>query len=84
MESQSAVRFGMEISGADVGSDLEPEDEPDDKSSEILDRSDRSSLIADGAEDVSDWLESAAFCCANWREYSISLSSFSCSFMNNI
>ena len=78
MESQSAVRFGMEISGADVGSDLELEDEPDDKSSEILDRS---SLIADGAEDVSDWSESAAFCCANWREYSISLSSFSCSFI---
>ena len=81
MESQSAVRFGMEISGADVGSDAKLEEELGDKSPDLLDKSDKSKLIADGA-DVSDGFPFEAFCCANWREYSISLSSFSCSFMD--
>ncbi len=81
MASQSAVRFGMEISGADVGSEAKLEEELDDKSLVLLDKSDKSKLIADGAEDVSDGFPFEAFCCANWREYSISLSSFSCSFI---
>lgn len=54
MESQSAVRFGMAISGADVGSDIELDEEPDEKSPDLPDKSDKSSLKADGDEDVSD------------------------------
>ena len=74
----------MEISGADNGSDIELEEESGFALSVAGDKSDKSSLIADAAEDDSDGLESAALCCANWREYSISLFSFSCSFMDNI
>ena len=71
----------MDISGADNGSDIELEEE---SGFALSDTGDKSSLIADAAEDDSDGLESAALCCANWREYSISLFSFSCSFMDNI
>ena len=68
----------MDISGADNGSDIELEEE---SGFALSDTGDKSSLIADAAEDDSDGLESAALCCANWREYSISLFSFSCSFI---
>ena len=70
----------MDISGADEGIDIEPERPLDGASSDWLEVFEKSNFIADGV-DASDALEVEAFCCASWREYSISLSSFSCSFI---